>query len=202
VRLAVIGGSFNPVHTGHLALADEVRCALGYDRIVLIPAASPPHKALSGDASAEDRLAMLELAAAGVPWLSVDSCELDRGGVSWTIDTLEYLQSVFRDIEGKVGLVIGADLAPGFTKWRRAGEIARIADIVLARRPPDSPDRGAGAATRDFPYPCVFLENDPLPISSSGIRRRIAEGKSWRYLVPEPVYGYIEGHGLYDTRRT
>lgn len=200
MKLAVIGGSFNPVHTGHLALADDVRCALGYDRILLIPAFSPPHKEISTGASAIDRLEMLKLAVEGVPWLAVDSCEMDRQGVSWTIDTLEYLVSSFPDLSGKPGLVIGEDLVPGFSGWRRAEDIARLAEIILACRPSDSGRLFLKSDTPSFPFPCTRLENPPLPISSSGVRERIGSGKSWRYLVPEKVYGYIVSHGLYDCR--
>lgn len=200
MRIAVIGGSFNPVHIGHLALADDVRCAFGYDRILLIPAYAPPHKELSGGAEVHDRLAMLRLACEGAPWLTVDPCEVEREGVSWTIETLEYLLDRYPDLDGPPGLVIGADLVSGFTGWRRASDIARLARIILARRP----SCGSEQPVKDdeFPYPCLRLDNPPLAVSSSGIRERIRSGKSWRYLVPDPVYRYIEGHGLYDTRKT
>lgn len=200
MKIAVIGGSFNPVHIGHLALADEVRCTYGYDRILLIPAYAPPHKELSGGASVQDRLAMLNLASEGVSWLSVEPCEIDREGISWTIETLEYLLASRPELEGPPGLVIGADLAPGFSGWKRASDIARIARIILARRPPDY--REGLTEPCEFPFPCDRLENPPLAISSSGIRERIASGKSWRYLVPDGVYRYIEEHGLYDTPGT
>lgn len=196
MRLAVIGGSFNPVHVGHLALADEVRSSLGYDRVLLIPAAEPPHKVLCGGASAEDRLEMLRLAVDDSPWLSVEPCEIERGGVSWTIDTLEYLYSSLDSLEGKIALVIGADLAPGFSSWRRAGEIASLADIVLAKRPLEAAS-GGEAEPVAFAYPHIPLDNPPLAISSRDIRRRITQAQAWRYLVPDAVYRYIDSHGLY-----
>lgn len=197
-----MGGSFNPVHIGHLALADEVRFILGYDRIILIPAATPPHKELSGAVTAEARVDMLRLAVAGVPWLEVDTCEIDRGGISWTVETLAHLALTRPDIEGKIGLVIGQDLVEGFSRWRRADEIATMADLIIARRPIDGEtgcvDFTASTAPDGFPYAFQELQNTPLPISSSGIRERIRSRKSWRYLVPEAVYRYIENHGLYD----
>ena len=166
---------------------------------MLIPAHSPPHKELSQGASSRDRLNMLNLAAEGVPWLSVEACELEREGVSWTIDTLEYLLGKYSDIEGRPALVIGDDLAAGFSRWRRAEDIARIAEIILARRPPDGPEPVFGVGgPPPFPFPFTRLENPPLPISSSAVRERIRTGKSWRYLVPDSVYRYIEGHVLYD----
>lgn len=193
MRIAVLGGSFNPLHIGHLALADDVRARFGYDRVLLVPTSVPPHKALAYGATETDRLTMLRLACAGESWLVVDDCEIERGGVSYTIDTLVDLEKRYRKtLEGKIGFVMGQDLVPGFSAWKEADRVAGMADLILALRP--------GCENAVFDRPHLALENPPLPVSSSEIRRRIGEGKSWRYLVPDPVYRYIVEHGLYEQR--
>jgi len=193
VRIAVLGGSFNPVHIGHLALADAVHVTLGYDRVLLVPANIPPHKEMAAGATTQGRLEMLTLATAGVDWLETEECEISRGSLSYTIDTLEYLSGKYSSIlEGKLGLVIGEDLVDGFMKWKNPEAIASIADIVVARRP--------GSVKSSFPLPHVQLVNQLIPISSSEIRACIREGKSWRYLVPDPVYRYIVEHTFYEYR--
>lgn len=191
MRIAILGGTFNPLHIGHLALADDVRARLGYDLILLVPANIPPHKALASGAGAEDRIEMLRRAVAGVDWLAVEDCEIRRGGVSYTIDTVRFLEEKYALVlEGKIGLVIGEDLVPGFSSWKQADDIAERTDIILAHRP------GNGGTRFDRPH--LALENPLLTVSSSDIRLRISSGKSWRYLVPDPVYRYIVEHNLYE----
>ena len=174
-----------------MALADDVHVSLGYDRVLLVPANLPPHKALAGGASPQDRLAMLRLAAQGSDSIGVDDCELARGGLSFTIDTVAYLEQKYAgSLEGKIGLVIGQDLVPGFVAWNRHAELAEKTEIIIAKRP--------GCRVGDFPYPFTELSNPLLSVSSSEIRANIAAGKSWRYLVPEGVYRYIVEHTLYE----
>lgn len=193
MKIAFLGGSFNPVHVGHLALADAVHAELGYDLVILVPANIPPHKELSSGATAADRLAMLALAVEGKDYLAVDGCEIERGGVSYTIDTVGYLSAKYgRPLEGKLALVIGEDLVDGFDKWKDVPGLVERTDIVVARRP--------GGSASPFAHPHIQLENSLMPVSSSDIRERIAARKSWRYLVPEPVYGYIVSHTLYEYR--
>ena len=193
MRIAVLGGSFNPVHIGHLALADAVHVTFGYDRVLLVPANIPPHKEMASGATTEGRLEMLKLATAGVDWLETEDCEISRGSLSYTIDTLEYLSKKYETVlEGKLGLVIGEDLVDGFMKWKNPEAIASMADIIVARRP--------GSFKSPFPLPHIQLMNTLLPISSSEIRASIRDGKSWRYLVPDPVYRYIVEHTFYEYR--
>ncbi len=193
----MIGGSFNPVHNGHVALALAVRQRLGYDRVLFVPANLPPHKELAAGATGADRLAMLALAVkaanveAGVEFLAVEPCEIRRGGISYTIETIEELEARYgAGLDGKIGLVMGQDLVAGFSSWRRADELAERADIILARR---------GEGANPFPWRHVELDNALLPVSSSGIREAIKAGKSWRSLVPEAVSRYIGEHTLYES---
>ena len=209
----MLGGSFNPPHIGHLTIADAVRTELGFDTVLLVPTFISPLKRQENFATAPDRLEMLHLACEGSPFLSVCDCELKRGGVSYTIDTLRFIaESYGNTLDGKLALVIGFDWVSSFYKWHCAEEIVALADIIVARRPGFANvfakmRKGAGDAAAErvsivFPQmraaaSVIFADNIELAISSSDIRRRIAQGKSWRYLVPEAVSSYIMQKGLY-----
>jgi nicotinate-nucleotide adenylyltransferase len=190
LRLAILGGSFNPVHLGHLFLADAVLSALDYDRVVLIPAYRSPFKlaAAGMEGSAGDRLDMLAASVAGDPRLTIDDCEIRREGVSYTADTL---QDIIRRYvpEGKPGLIIGDDLARDFPQWHNSAEILELADVIIARR--IHPEK------LDCPYPNRQIANEVMEISSAMVRERIAGGKAWRYLVPAGVRTIIEDRRLY-----
>ena len=166
MRLAILGGTFNPVHVGHLFLAEEVRDLLGYERILFVPANVPVHKSMPVEVGARHRLRMLQLAVAGTRGFLVDSCELERGGNSYTIDTLEHVLERYRP-EGRPGLIIGDDLVEGFPAWRQAARVAELAELIVARRGPTT-------AAPAWPFPaCVRrIENLLLPVSSSEIRRQ------------------------------
>lgn len=190
MKLAMLGGSFNPVHNGHLALARSVQEQLGYDRVVLVPASISPGKKTDHVVDDKHRLNMLRLAAEPFADITVDDCELARGGVSWTIDTLLHLARLYeKELTEPVGMVIGQDLAATFDKWKDSVRIANEFTIILARRPPW--DSGT------FTVPHVVLDNPPIAVSSSGIRAAIQSSGEWQSLVPEPVGRYIEEHGLY-----
>jgi len=191
VRLLLLGGSFNPVHLGHLVMADEVRVQFGYDLVVLVPASSPPHKGLEGDPGPERRLVMLRLAVEGDRAMAVDDAEISRGGISYTIDTIRDLASRYRP-EGKPGLILGDDLLAGFPSWREPEAIAAEADLICARR--------LSAARPSFPFPHRCADNSLLPISSSLVRERVASGGAWAYLVPAGVRDYITENRLYGLR--
>ncbi len=188
MRAVVLGGTFNPVHFGHLFIAEEARLAFGYDAAVLVPSRQPVHKDLAPIIDVEKRLAMLRLAVAGSPFLLVSDCDARRGGASYSIDTVRDLVPLL-GIEGKPGFVIGDDLVESFPSWKEAESLAAETDIIVARRnslqhPP-------------FPYPHRVVMNTVLPISSSEIRRRVAEGRSVRFLLPDPVWEYIHANRLY-----
>ncbi len=192
MRIAILGGSFNPVHSGHLALADAVLSSLDYDRVILVPAHISPFKPDACAENPSDRLTMLAASIAGDPRLVIDDCELRREGVSYTADTIADIRRRYLP-DGKIGLVIGDDLAQSFMEWRRVEEILCNVEIIMANRLPESTGGPLG-----FDY--TPLNNDIFPVSSSMVRERIAAGKNWRYLVPAPVRFIIEDYGLYGIK--
>ena len=185
---AILGGTFNPVHIGHLVLAMEAREAFGYDRIILVPANLPVHKDTAPIVAGAHRLAMLRLAIEGCEGLLVDDGELVRGGPSWTVDTVVELVPRY-GITGRPGLVIGDDLAAGFSAWKDAERLAGMVDLILARR--------TGERHGRFAWPHRTVMNPLISVSSSDLRRRVAEGRSIRFLTPDTVAAYIAANGLY-----
>jgi nicotinate-nucleotide adenylyltransferase len=191
VRLLVLGGSFNPVHVGHLIMAEEIRAEFGYDLALLVPSLRPPHKDLRDDPGPGRRLDMLRLAIEDDPGLGVDDCELRREGISYTIDTLADLRSRYA-FDGKPGLVLGDDLVPGFGAWRDPAGLAEAADIICARR--------SSEGELPMPYPHRYASNSIVRVSSSMVRERIAAGRPFRRLLAPAVYRYIVENGLYGLR--
>jgi nicotinate-nucleotide adenylyltransferase len=189
LRFAVLGGSFNPVHIGHLFLADSVLSELAYDRVIFIPAFQSPFKIGAETASPDDRISMLAAAISGDPRLTIDDCEIRREGVSFTVDTLADIIARYRP-EGKPGLILGDDLVSTFDKWRKPEEIAEMADIIIA-------GRQTNTSAPNFPFPCKVLGNEIMDVSSSQIREKIGTGKAWHYLVPPGARLIIEAKGLY-----
>jgi nicotinate-nucleotide adenylyltransferase len=194
VKLAILGGSFNPIHLGHLYLADSVLAAFDFDRLILVPANISPFKVGAGQpepsvsASSQDRLDMALASIAGDRRIGVVDLELRRGGVSYTIDTLNEIIERY-GLKDKPGLILGDDLAADFAKWKDAEEIAQKARLIIARR--------VSAADGAFPFPHESLRNDIMELSSAMIRERIAKGNAWRSLVPRGAAIIIEERGLY-----
>lgn len=196
MRLAVLGGSYNPIHIGHLMLADAVALRYGYDTVAFVPAFLSPFKDGHSGCTADDRLAMVKLAIADNPAFYCEPCEIQRQGVSYTIDTLKFLKKKFPQCEGKIGLIIGDDLLEGFSGWREAEYIPDYADIIVGNRIIDRYSTEQADTAGNVPH--LRVDNALLPVSSSGIRAAIKEKKSWRYLVPSGVYSYIKEHKLYE----
>ncbi|MDR2476266.1 MAG: nicotinate (nicotinamide) nucleotide adenylyltransferase [Treponema sp.] len=190
MRLAILGGSFNPVHLGHLFLAESALSAFNYDHVALIPAWRSPFKpdAEGMESGAKERLELVAASIAGDPRLIVDDCEIRREGISYTVDTLHDVVGRYCP-EGKTGLIIGDDLAANFLRWHDSEAILDMADIIVARRD--------GSPADTFPFPCIRLDQATLPVSSAMLRRRIAAGKAWRYLMPEGARSIIEKRRLY-----
>ncbi|HZP96674.1 MAG TPA: nicotinate-nucleotide adenylyltransferase [Candidatus Limnocylindria bacterium] len=184
MRIGVFGGTFDPVHVGHLAIALAALESAKLDRVVFVPARRSPLKDHAPYAAAEDRLAMLELATKDEPRFAVCRLELDREGPSYTVDTLEALAR-----DGELFLILGSDALADLARWRSPERIKALATILVARRPGvPEPDPASGART--FDAPC-------LDISSRELRARASRGLSLRYLVPDDVWRHIERRGLY-----
>jgi nicotinate-nucleotide adenylyltransferase len=187
MKICIIGGTFNPVHTGHMILGEEVKKKLNYDRIIFVPAFIPAHKSSSEIIAAGHRLKMLKLAVAGVPYFSVDDCELKRKGLSYTYDTVQHISRKYR-LSEKPGILVGADLVKGLVNWYRYEELLDAADIITARR-------GAEFPETDFPY--IKLDNQRVDISSTQLRAALSSNGPVRYFIPDKVYKYIIKHALY-----
>jgi nicotinate-nucleotide adenylyltransferase len=195
--LGIYGGTFDPVHLGHLAVAEEVREVLGLAGVVFVPNRVQPLKQSGPFASAEQRLRMLALALAGNPSFSVDALELRRSGPSYTIDTLQALQQA--RAASILRFILGTDAANGLEYWRRPAQIlAEFRPIIMSRA--GWPALDWAALERVHPRARLLVDVVPVPdlaLSSTQIRKRVADGRSIRYLVPEPVRDLIEAEHLY-----
>ena len=189
--VGIFGGTFDPIHTGHLILAERAREELGLEAILFMPANIPPHKANGRKiASGEARLQMIRLATESNPGFHVTGIELERDGISFTVDSLRTL----REQGPKVNftLLMGSDNARDFTSWRAPEEILRLAHIGVWERP------GSYYWPEVFPdYIAQKISSPLIEISSTEIRNRVAAGQSIRYLTPDPVIEYIAEHGIY-----
>jgi nicotinate-nucleotide adenylyltransferase len=213
-RTAVFGGSFNPIHHGHLLLAADVKEMLGLDRVLFIPAAVPPHKPLADLAAAAHRFAMVELAIAAHPTFTVSDLELRRTGPSYTVDTLEELR---RD-DDELFLVIGSETFLDLLTWYAPERLPRLARLVVVPRTGSAFDPDGAAAQKVLrqigaepfvhvaggatpAHGTLLVHATSLPISASDLRRRAREGRSLAYRLPAPVVEYIRSHGLYGSVR-
>ena len=188
MKIAVIGGTFNPIHSGHLLLADKVRLQFNYKRIIFIPANLPVHKELSDIIDPLHRLEMVKIATAPYPDFVVDDCELNRGGDSYMIETMTDIIRRYSP-EGKVGLIIGDDLAKDFLSWKNARRLAEMVDLIIAHR--------LTVSEEQIDLPCKYVDNLVISISSTEIRQRIKEGRVVRSMLPYKVLSYIKQQGLY-----
>ena len=217
-RIGVFGGSFNPIHFGHLLLADEICEVLDLDRLLFVPAAHPPHKPPKDLAPAHDRFQMTALAVREHPRFEVCDVELRRAGPSYTVQTLEALRD-----RGDLHLVMGSETFLDLLNWREPLQIARLARLVIVPRNGTAFDPETPAVlkvlkelglpdlvcvttdgTESFSSTAEAITRSPLlvraaslPISGSDLRRRAREGLSLAYRMPAPVAAYVKHHGLY-----
>jgi len=207
-RIGVLGGTFDPVHIGHLRGALEVAETLGLDEVRLAPNFRPPHRE-APNSSAQDRLAMVRLAVQDVPPLAVDARELERDRPSYTLDTLESLREEL-DQQDQIHLIVGWDAFCGLPSWHRWEELLDHCHILVMQRP--DADSDAPQALRDLlaarsvndplalsgrSGQIAFVWQAPLEVSATRIRQFLASGRSVRFLVPDAVLAYINAHGLY-----
>ena len=189
MKIGLYGGSFDPVHLGHLLVAQAAREELGLDRLFFIPAAQSPFKPDQKLASAADRLRLLRLALAGKAWCEIDEQELHRGGVSYTIDTVRDYAKRFGNAQ--LFYLIGADHVAKLPSWREAQELALLAEFIVVPRP------GEAAASFPKPFRGRTLHGFPLGVSSSQIRARVKAGQPIDHLVTATVAEAIRGGSLY-----
>jgi nicotinate-nucleotide adenylyltransferase len=202
MHLGILGGTFNPPHLGHLAVASHARSQLGLERVLLMPSHTPPHKFPQHDPGPAHRLRMCELAVEGHEGLEAGALEIERGGPSYTVDTLKALHAPSFLSPGSkrppllLTLILGSDMARTLPTWRRAGEIVELADIAVAERPGDDREE-VRAVLVPLGARTAFLEMSPIDVSSSMVRERVARGEAVEELVGPAVAAYIAEHGLY-----
>jgi nicotinate-nucleotide adenylyltransferase len=205
--LGVLGGTFDPIHVAHLALAQEAAESLGLERVLFVPAGSPPHKPGVAITPGAHRLAMVELAIAGNDRFDVSRIELNRDGPSYTVDTLEALTSARRleggSVGGEITLILSADAFLGLRSWHEPRRVLELARLAVAPRD-GYPEAGPDFLATHFPGladRAIFLDGPRIRLSASALRARAADGRSLRYLVPDAVVAYIGDHGLYRSPR-
>jgi nicotinate-nucleotide adenylyltransferase len=207
--LGILGGTFNPPHLGHLAIARHALEELSLERVVLMPALIPPHKSGEDDPGPEHRLAMCRLCVAGVEGLSVCALEIERGGPSFTVDTLQAIHASHPDAQ--LTFIVGADTAGTLPAWREPARILQLADLAVAARAGSDRtrvldtvtpllDRAAIGAGERPAARVRFLEMPVIEVSSSMARERAARGAPIEDLVGSAVAHYIREHGLYAER--
>jgi len=212
MRVGLLGGSFNPIHFGHLRAAEEVREALNLDLVYFVPAALPPHKSAEGLAPPEHRLAMVRLATKGNRHFMVSDVEIRRAGRSYTIDTVRHFLATLRG-PSVLFLMMGADAFAELDTWKDCDELVRLSSVVVHTREAAGntlPARISLAALKRFGYirkddhyvhpngqTLAFVATTIFPVSATLIREKLQQRRSVRYLMPGDVLDYIQRHGLY-----
>jgi len=195
VRIALFGGTFDPVHYGHLRLAEEAREAAGLERVLFVPAHMSPFRQQEPLSESRHRLLMTRLAVADNPAFEASDIEIQRGGVSYTVDTVTTLRALYPDDE--LFLILGADALLGFPNWYRAAAIAHECILLVGVRPHYDLQAAMGHLPDEIRPRVQPVPMTPLDISASDIRQRIRAGRSIRYLTPPNVIEYIQQHRLY-----
>lgn len=201
-RLGIMGGTFDPIHYGHLVTAEQAREALDLDVVLFMPAGEPAFKLEKKVSSPEDRYAMTVLATAANPSFLASRFEIDREGVTYTVDTLKALRAHYPQ-NVKLYFITGADAILEIVTWHHADEIAGLATLIAATRPGyDIEQARARIESSGYKFDVRYIQIPMLAVSSTNIRDRVRAGKSVRYLTSESVIGFIRKNGLYRSEDT
>lgn len=187
MRIGIFGGTFNPIHFGHLVLAEQALEKLDLDKVIFIPSFYPPHKKSADIASAAHRYNMVKLAIQGNARFKVSDIEIKRRGRSYSIDTLRQLKKIYP--KARLFFISGSDVSDQISRWKSINQILSLANFVLAKRP--------GYRLKKHNKNISVISITELDISSSMVRRKIKAKKSIRYLMPMRIYKYIKEKGLY-----
>lgn len=187
MKIGILGGTFNPIHIGHLILAEEVREKLKLDRIIFVPTYLPPHKDNSDIALAKDRYNMIRLAIKKNKYFFVSNIEIKRNGKSYTIDTIKEFNKVYP--EDELYFITGSDLLKYLDDWKDLNDIIKMVKFIVATRP--------GYPLEKIPSYIATVAIRAVDVSAFEIREAVKENKSFRYLVPETVFNYINKKRLY-----
>jgi len=198
MRLGLLGGTFDPVHFGHLLMAEQCREQLQLDQVWFLPAAIPPHKTEADITAGEHRAAMLELATAGIPEFAVNTMEFERTGPSYTVKTLQQLTD--EDSSRELFFIIGADSLAELATWReplRILELARVVAVNRGDQPLPERDRLPQRFHKTDPQRLPYVTMPGIDLAATDIRHRVRQGKSIRFMTPRAVEMYIQEHKLY-----
>jgi len=196
LRVGILGGTFNPPHVGHLVCAQEAMVQLDLEKVLFVPAARPPHRDIEADPGVDARVELCEAAISGDDRFELSRAEVEREGVSYTVDTLREFRKETPDDE--LFLLLGGDQAASLMSWHEPEQVLELATVAAVERVGFSRNAisiklGRLPGGRGI----LYLDMPVMQVSSSLVRRRVAEGKPIRYLVPDPVVDYIYEHGLY-----
>ncbi len=195
MRLAIFGGTFDPVHYGHLRLAEEAREAANLERVLFVPASVSPFRSSEPPSAAEARVQMVRLAVQHNPHFEVSEIEIRRGGVSYTVDTLRVIRQQYPEAE--LFLILGADALQGFMEWREPYLIAHECHLLVGVRPNYDLQHTLEQLPEPIRQRVQQVPMTPMGISANDIRQRVRTGRSIRYLTPQDVIEYIQQHRLY-----
>ncbi len=198
MKIGLLGGTFDPVHNGHLAIAESVMSGVGLDEVIFMPASQTPLKEDCDILAAEHRVEMVKLAIEGIPCFKLSMIEMERGGPSYTIDTIVELKNIVEE-EDAIFFIMGCDSLAGISRWKEPGRLIRVCRLVAVPRPGiDIPD--LTSLENEVPgisENVIILDGPHIDISATEIREKVSEGLPISNLVPRPVEEYIKQHGLY-----
>jgi nicotinate-nucleotide adenylyltransferase len=195
MRVGIVGGTFDPIHVGHLLIAEDARVGLGLEEIVFIPTGQPWMKSGRTLSPPHHRMNMVRMSIASNPFFRASSIEIDRPGPTYTVDTLRELRQEFGG-EDDLYFILGSDSSKEFHRWREPGEVLRLCTLAVVPRP-GSMDRDLSAISPSGSDKVVLLEGPLVDISGTKIRRRVSLGLPVRYMVPDEVEHYLRRYGLY-----